>query len=64
LVIDFSLEQPGITRPVTSKFSLRLGVTSVTHPLAWLSPMLRTLCFLLALVLIFLSSVFSLTSSL
>jgi hypothetical protein len=61
-VTDFSLE-PGIMRPVTSKILSRLGVTSNAHPLAWLSPMMRTLCFLLALVLIFLTSVFSLTSS-
>jgi hypothetical protein len=47
-----------------TKFSSRLEETFVAQPLMWLSPMMRTLCFLLAFVLIFLSSVFSLTSSL
>jgi hypothetical protein len=42
LVIDFSLEH-GITRPVISKFSSTLGVTSAAHPIAWLSQMMRTL---------------------
>jgi hypothetical protein len=48
-VIDFSLE-PGITRPVTSKFSSRLGVTFAAH-LAWLSTMMRTYVFVSDLVL-------------
>jgi hypothetical protein len=62
-VIDFSLERC-ITRPMASTFSSRIGETSATHSLTWLSPMMRALRFLLALVYIFLSSVFGLTSSL
>ena len=58
LAVSFmnSIPEPGFPNPSTSNLSFSRCFTSAAHPLAWLSPMITTLCF-------FFSSVFFYSSS-